>query len=226
LLKDIDIAKPSQCLYGLREKNRLMIMEAIKAVIFDWGGVLIEDPGPPMMRHLADAIVVPEDKYIATQRQFISDFRTGRINEAEFWKRLCGELGIATPKDSLWAAAFEAAYRPKPEMFELARALKQSGLKIALLSNTELPAVEFFDRQEYDLFDVVVFSCVEGTKKPERQIYVITLGKLGCRPAEAVFIDDQPNCIEGAKAVGLTAILFESPSQVKKELAFFGIRVN
>ena len=206
-----------------KQKNDCVIMEAIKAVIFDWGGVLIEDPGPPMMRYLADATGVPLETFVETQRRFVADFRTGKISEATFWERLRAELGVAVPKNPLWGPAFEAAYHHKPEMFDLARRLGRDGLKIALLSNTETPAVGFFYKQGYDLFDALVFSCNEGAKKPERQIYEATLAKLKCKPAQAVLIDDHESCIEGARAVGLNTILFESPSQVAKELAVFGV---
>jgi putative hydrolase of the HAD superfamily len=206
------------------QKNDFVIMEAIKAVIFDWGGVLIEDPGPPMMRYLADAIGVPLETFVETHRRFVADYRTGRISEATFWERLCAEFGVPVPKKGLWGPAFEAAYQHKPEMFDLARRLANNGLKIALLSNTEMPAVEFFYKQGYDFFDALVFSCNEGTKKPERKIYEITLARLKCKPAQAVLIDDHESCIEGARAVGLNTILFESPSQVRDELNRLGVR--
>jgi hypothetical protein len=86
-------------------------MARIESVIFDWGGVLIEDPAPGMMRYLADALRVDEAEYVDAQRKFVADFRTGRICEDTFWQRVCGELDVPAPKtSSLWAAAF----REKP----------------------------------------------------------------------------------------------------------------
>ncbi len=202
-------------------------MAQIKAVIFDWGGVLIDDPGPPMISYITDVLGVQQQQYMEIQRPFVADFRTGKITEGVFWQRLCGALGVAGPReDSLWGTAFEKAYQPKADMVDLARGLRQAGLKIALLSNTELPAVDFFNRQRYDFLDVAVFSCLEGVKKPERQIYEATLKKVGCAAGHAVLIDDHESCVEGAKAVGLNAILFESIEQVKKELDRLGVKAN
>jgi epoxide hydrolase-like predicted phosphatase len=202
-------------------------METIRSVIFDWGGVLIEDPGPPMVRYCADAISVSKEEYIKVQREFVAEFRTGHIREETFWKRVCGELDVAVPKTgSLWAAAFRAVYQSKAGMLALARKLSEKGLKVALLSNTEMPAVEFFYKQGYGFFDVVVFSCVEGTKKPEREIYELTLNRLGCRAGQVVLIDDHEKCIEGAKGVGLNTILFEDTSQVRTELTRLGVKLD
>jgi epoxide hydrolase-like predicted phosphatase len=199
-------------------------MAMIKSVIFDWGGVLIDDPGPPMIRYIAEVLGVSEQQYLAKQVPFVGDFRTGKIAEEVFWERLCRELGVGVPnEESLWGSAFERVYRPKADMFALVRKLRDRGLKVALLSNTEMPAVDFFYEQGYDFFDVVVFSCVEGTKKPMREIYELTLEKVGCRADEAVFIDDRVRCIEGAQAVRLNTIPFEDADRVKAELERLGV---
>jgi len=199
-------------------------MAEIRWVIFDWGGVLVDDPGPPMARYCSEVLGVLESDYVAAVRRYAGDFRKGLIEEQTFWQQVCGFLGAAIPKDgSLWHAAFAAVYRPKAEMFALVRKLRGDGLETALLSNTEMPAVEYYRRQGYDLFDEVVFSCVERMKKPEQEIYELTLERLGCAGGEAVFIDDHELCAEAAKAVGLNAILFKSARQVKEELGVLGV---
>ena len=202
-------------------------MEKVRSVIFDWGGVLIEDPGPPMMRYCAGVLGVAEAGFAEAVRKFASDFRKGLVEERVFWERVCGELGAAVPKDgSLWGAAFRAVYQPMEQMWRLVENVRAGGIATALLSNTEAPAAEFFNEQGYNCFDAVVFSCMEGTKKPERQIYELTLERLGCQAGEAFFIDDHPLCVEGAAAVGLRAVLFENIGQVKAELARVGIRAD
>jgi putative hydrolase of the HAD superfamily len=69
------------------------------------------------------------------------------------------------------------------------------------------------------MFDVKVFSCVEGTAKPEREIYELTVQRLGTKAGRSVFIDDKPKYISGAQQVVLKTILFDSVGQVKSELA-------
>jgi len=199
-------------------------MAEIRWVIFDWGGVLVDDPGPPMARYCSEVLGVLESDYVEAVRRYAGDFRKGLIEEGTFWRQVCGFLGAAPPKDgSLWGTALAAVYRPKTEMFELVRKLRGSGFGTALLSNTEMPGVEYYRRQGYDLFDEVVFSCVERMKKPQREIYELTLERLGCAGGEAVFIDDHELCVEAAKAVGLNTIFFKSAGQVKEELGLFGV---
>ncbi|NQT02388.1 MAG: HAD family phosphatase [Planctomycetes bacterium] len=200
-------------------------MEAIKSVIFDWGGVLIEDPAPSLVKYCSEALAVSKEDYIRTHDKFSADFEKGLVSEDTFWERMCGELGVSTPKvSSLWADAFKAAYVPREEIFSLTAGLGKSGYKTALLSNTEEPAMQYFHQLSYDMFDVLVFSCAEGTSKPERRIYELTVQRLGVEAGQSVFIDDKPEYIRGAKQAGLNTILFESVSQVKNELAGLGVK--
>ena len=123
----------------------------------------------------------------------------------------------------IWKQAFISVYHPRKEMFELADLLKNNGCKIALLSNTELPVMDFFYEQRYNCFDVQVFSCKEGTVKPQREIFDITVKKLGCQLEQSVFIDDNPEFVKAAEKIGINAILFESACQIRKKLTQFGL---
>ncbi|MEJ2701880.1 MAG: HAD family phosphatase [Sedimentisphaerales bacterium] len=199
-------------------------MERIESVIFDWGGVLIDDPRPGLLRYCAEAFGVPEEQYTPVHDSCLDEFHKGLIDEATFWEQVARKLGEPTPKaPSLWFDAFRSAYVPKSEMFSLASSLHRKRYKTALLSNTELPATNFFHELGYDMFDVLVFSCEEGLMKPQRRLYEITLERLGSQAEQAVFIDDRPDYLQGAKDVGLHTVLFESATQVKEELTRLGV---
>ena len=202
-------------------------MDTIRAIIFDWGGVLIENPGPGLMKYCAETFEVSTEEYTKAHDKFATDFQKGQVSEPKFWELVCGELNISVPeKSSLWSEAFKSVCVPRAEMFELCRSLQRSGYKTAVLSNTELPAVKYFRQQEYDMFDVTVFSCEEGTAKPEHMVYELTLQRLCAKPSEAVFFDDKPECIAGAEKAGLHAFLFENISRAKDELTRLCVKVK
>jgi epoxide hydrolase-like predicted phosphatase len=202
-------------------------METIKSVIFDWGGVLIDNPAPGLMQHCAKALKVSKEDYIKAHGRFEADFQKGLIREDAFWEQVCSKLNVPKPDTpSLWAEAFEAAYVPRKKMFSMTAWLQGKGYRTAVLSNTEVPAMQHFYRQRYDMFDVAVFSCHEGVKKPDRGIYEITLQKLGCGPEKAIFIDDKQEYIDGAKEVGINTVLFQDINQVKDELNQLGVKIT
>jgi FMN phosphatase YigB (HAD superfamily) len=196
----------------------------IEAVLFDWGGVLIDNPAPGLMDYCARALGVPVVDYTRVHNTHGKAFQKGLIAEEVFWQRVCSDLNRPLPRPaSLWGEAFRAVYRPREEVFALARRLREKGGKTSLLSNTEVPAMQFFLELGYAMFDVLTFSCAEGAAKPEREIYEVAARKLRMAPVQCVLIDDRLDFIEGARNAGMQGIVYESLPQVERELAELGI---
>jgi HAD superfamily hydrolase (TIGR01509 family) len=148
------------------------------------------------------------------------------ISEQSLWENISSELKIHTPvTSSLWESAFKNVYKEKKEVFQFVSLLKQNGYLIGFLSNTEYPAMRFFEKQRYDMFDVAIFSCVEGTRKPEKEIYHILLTKLHVEPQETVFVDDRSDFIRGAEQVGIHGILFHDLDQLRSDLSSLSVKV-
>ncbi len=202
-------------------------MAKIKAVIFDWGGVLIDDPALGLMQYCADKLSVSEKDYIKAHKKFAQDFQKGLISEENFWPKVCKDLDKPIPKvKSLWGDAFRSVYSPRADVFAMVWSLHNNGYRTAILSNTETPAMQFFHELQYDMFDVLVFSCAEGTIKPEKKIYEIAIERLGITPKQAVFIDDNSEFIKGAEQIGLNTILFDNIQQVKTRLAMLSVSIK
>jgi epoxide hydrolase-like predicted phosphatase len=206
---------------------RLPGMKKIKSVIFDWGGVLIENPAPGLIQYCAQVLKVSQEDFAKVHHKFSVEFQKNLIPEETFWNRICRQLKVPKPGvRSLWSEAFKAAYIPRAGMFNLVASLQKSGYKTAVLSNTEIPAMQYFYQLQYDMFDVLVFSCAEGAIKPERKIFDLTIQKLDCLPEQSVFIDDNPEFINGAKNAGLNTILYKSTGLIREKLAEFGIKLT
>jgi len=196
----------------------------IEAVLFDWGGVLIENPAPGLMDYCAKALGVPVEDYVRVHNAHGEAFQKGSIPEEVFWQRVCGDLDRPLPQQSsLWGDAFRAVYRPREEVFNLARRLRRTGCRTSLLSNTEAPAMEFFFELGYDMFDALTFSCAEGVFKPQREVYEVAAKSLGVAPAQCVLLDDRLDFVEGARNAGMKGIVYESLAQAERELARLGV---
>ena len=197
----------------------------MKAIIFDWGGVLCDDPALGLISYFTEALAVTPEALVTAYRPFAAEYQKGLISEDELWEGMSAALGVERPHNSsLWGEALRAIYVPKEEMFALAAAVKEKGYTVGLLSNAEMAAMHFFYEQGYGaLFDAAVFSCAEGTRKPEQRIYEIALERLDVKPHEAVFIDDRTDFIAGAKKLGIHTIRFENPKQVRRDLITLSI---
>ena len=201
-------------------------MYEIKAVIFDWGGVLIDDPMPFMMKFCASELNLSEKKLIQVYQEYANDFQTNRISEESLWKEISARLGIHQISiDLLWMNAFKLAYKPKKEMFTLLSLLKSNEYKTGLLSNTEKKVMDYFYTLDYHFIDIAVFSCGEKIMKPDLKIYKIILRRMNVMPEETIFIDDKIDNIKGAKISGMKPILFENPLQVRQELIHLGVKL-
>jgi FMN phosphatase YigB (HAD superfamily) len=194
-------------------------MTKIDTVLFDWGGVLIADPAPGLMAYCAQALGVSVPDYMQAHQMHSDPFQTGHIAEDHFWQQMCVTLNCdSPPTESLWGEAFRAVYTPRKDMFDLAANLKQLGIKTAVLSNTESPAVAYFREKSYTVFDHAIFSCTEGCQKPDPEIYAIAVARCKTTPQQSLLIDDRRDFIQGARNAGLQTVLFDHPEAVFSQL--------
>lgn len=92
--------------------------------------------------------------------------------------------------------------------------------RIGLLSNVGRGFIDdLFTQSELDeLFETVVLSNEVGLAKPSPDIFRLTAERLGLSTDECVMIDDSINNIDGAKAVGMQGIVYQSLRQMTAEL--------
>jgi epoxide hydrolase-like predicted phosphatase len=198
----------------------------IKAVIFDWGGVLIDNPVEEMITFAARTLSVGPDRLRPPYFRYKLLLQDGRISEEMFWDNICGELGVVNPRrPSLLDQSFRAAYREREDVFALVSTLHHRGYKTALLSNTEAPSVTFFHEKKYPMFDEAVFSCMEGVSKPDLRIYGTVLDRLGAQPRTALLVDDSLENVRGAEQTGMVALLFKNTSQLRRELLALSMEI-
>lgn len=205
-------------------------MANIKAVIFDFGGVIIT-PITRQIGMIADDLgcSASELHHILMGPQFESGDHP--------WHQLeRGEIEMHQLQDMLvpYAAAEGIDFRGDevekllaPGMYEInfyvlehIEDLRARGYKTALLSNS---IKEFRPKLETDvpphLFDAYIDSSHVGMRKPEAEIFHHTLEALAVTdPQEAVFLDDFQGNLAGAKAVGLRIIHVRDPRAALEEL--------
>lgn len=199
----------------------------IRAVIFDWGGVLINDPLPELIRSCSEKLGVSKEAFNAAQAKFLPEFQVAKVSEAEFWEKITTELGVTPPTPpTLWGDVFKLIYSPRPEVFAWVTQLQHAGIATAVLSNTEAPNATFFQEQTYDMFDVRVFSCLEGTRKPESRIYEIALGQVKTKPEETIYLDDVAEYATAAEKLGIHGHQAQSAEEIRKMLRSYNLPIT
>jgi 2-haloacid dehalogenase len=110
---------------------------------------------------------------------------------------------------------------------ELVQALKTAGYTVALLSNISTEKYEVLRRKYrfFDYFDSQLISAEVKLLKPDPRIYTLLLEQINRAAEDCIFIDDSAINVVGADRVGMTAIQFQSPHQLKTELQQYGLLV-
>ena len=203
----------------------------IKAVISDFGGVLTT----PLMNSFAAfqdrTGISPEALGQAMQAVADRDgdhplyaLETGRMTEADFLARIGAalepELGHRPEMHSFSEIYFEAL-EPNEPMIELMREIRHRGHRMAMLTNN-VREWEHLWRSMLpvdEIFELVVDSGFVGMRKPEPEIYELTLARMsGINAEDCLFVDDLVVNVEAARAIGMTAVRFESNEQAISEI--------
>ena len=197
----------------------------VRTVVFDLGGVLIDwDP-----RYLYRKIFDDEDRV----EWFLSTVCTPDWNEQQDAGRPFAE-GIAERTEAYpdYQDEIEAYFARWTEMLggpidgtvDLLETLDAQEIPLYALTNWS--AETFRHTAAYDFMDRfrgIIVSGREGVKKPDPQIFRLLVARFGLTPAETLFIDDSPRNVAGARAAGLQAVGFDSPDQLRADLAERGL---
>lgn len=103
---------------------------------------------------------------------------------------------------------------------EIMKRLKKAGYLLYGLSNWSAETFPIA-REKYDFFhllDDIVISGEVGMIKPDPEIFEHLLERINTTAQECLFIDDAPANIEQAHKMGFATIHFQSPEQLEEEL--------
>ena len=205
-------------------------------LIVDFGGVLttpLQDSfvafAEVMGIDLQDLVRVALKAYTDEEDPLVVAFETGKLGEAEFSiafaQRLAQETGVDVDPERLVQRLF-GAMRLEEGMFDAVAAIKRSGRRTALLSNSW--GVSSYPRERLaEIMDVVVISGEIGMRKPDREIFDHTVAELDLEAVRCVFVDDHPGHLKAAQDTGMKTVLHRSPAQTIDELEqLFGVKVT
>ncbi|MDX6643100.1 MAG: putative hydrolase of the superfamily [Solirubrobacteraceae bacterium] len=200
-------------------------MSDIRAVISDFGGVLTspllhsfaayQDSSGISVEALGNAMVRIAE---ADGAHPLFELETGRLSEAEFLARMGRELSADLGREIElhgFAEAYFGQLDPNEDLLEYMRSLRHRGFRMAVLTNNVREWQPLW-RPVFpidEIFELVVDSGFVGMRKPDREIYELTLERLGLRAEECLFVDDTDVNVDAARELGMTAVHFRSSEQ-------------
>jgi putative hydrolase of the HAD superfamily len=203
----------------------------IKAVLWDFGGVLTTSPFEAFRRFEIEN-GLPEN--------FIRTINATNPNDNAWAKLERSEIDVAT-FDTLFEEEARAAGHPvpgthvlellsgdlRPEMVEALRLCKPRFRTGCLTNNillSELSEVRGTDKRTLAfqevmaLFDIILESSKVGVRKPDPKFYSMACDIMGIAPAEAVYLDDLGINLKPARTLGMRTIKVLDPGDAIAEL--------
>ena len=192
----------------------------IRAVFFDFGGVLVRTEFQAPRQHLAGRLGMEYEDLvrIVFESETARQATVGAIDEQAHWAATLKTLKLPPDGREALTAEFFGGDVVDRDLIAYLRGLRPQ-VRVGLISNAWSGLRGYITTQGFaDAFDHMVISAEVGLAKPGAEIFHLALEKLGVRPAEAVFLDDFIANVEGARAVGMQAIHFQQPEKALDEL--------
>ncbi len=209
-----------------------MTDDKIRAVIFDYGGVLMRSADPTPRRELEQQFgMQPGDVYkVVFGNPLLDEALLGHVSTTSFWADVGRQLELNDSELVEFRRVFWSGDRLDEELVALIHDLRDAGYRTAMLSNAPADLCQIVEQLmgitgAFDGFDTIVISGCERLMKPDPVIFELTLERMGVSAEEAIVVDDSRANVAAAQQVGLHAIRFRGLSPLRKQLRDLGIPV-
>jgi putative hydrolase of the HAD superfamily len=203
----------------------------IRAVLFDFGGVILSSPIDAFRAYEQDARLpagfLQRLNMLDPDGNAWACMERGEIDEETFHARFEAEGRAQGHTFDSRAVLATISGQLRPEMVAVVRNLRERYRVACLTNNMPLrygPAMSSTAdaareiAQVMALFEHVVESCKIGTRKPEPRFYARACEIVGVAPEHCVFLDDLGINLKPARALGMTTIKVQHPAQAIAEL--------
>lgn len=190
-------------------------------IVFDIGGVLLTwSPEQHVRNTLDSALNADYFAGVLFRSPEWSELDRGGYTAKELHARYLAKYPEIAEEINLLFENWFDILNPIDENIELVSELKSEGYRLYILSNFVREAFEAMRRRYsfFDLFDGFVVSCYVHSIKPEKEMFLYLLDSCDLDARECLFIDDEKENVEAAKEVGIEAIGYLTPKQLRLEL--------
>jgi putative hydrolase of the HAD superfamily len=203
----------------------------IKAVILDYGQVLVRCPTVPEFGRMAQMFNVSFESFSKLWEDSRNVYDRGDVTAEEYWLQLAAQTNTTLTTrqiETLREVEVEIWAHADQDMIDWLSRLREAGIKTGLLSNMPLDLRKYVlaNLRWMDNFDFKTFSAEVRLIKPDPAIFEHTLHGLGVVATEAVFVDDRAANIDAALGLGIHGIQFHSVAQLGNELKELGLPVR
>jgi HAD superfamily hydrolase (TIGR01509 family) len=193
-------------------------------IVFDLGGVLVEWDGIEPLKKLSDGRLTRDmARRFWLESPWAKKFETGRCTPREFAVGVIEELNLLLSPDEFIRQFISWDRGMLPGALDLLERLRSIFLLVCLSNNKELHWPPLRDKVGLDRkFDYCFISHEMGLMKPDEKAFLHVIKKVGRRPEEFLFFDDNQECIETAFKLGMSAFCVQGVTGIESVLQKIG----
>lgn len=208
---------------GDPEKRGDGMLNMLKAVLFDFGGVIAEEGFWEGIQTIGKEHGLDPDAFFQMVDALIykTGYLTGKADEAEFWNEVRKNTGIRRTDAELRTEILKR-FVLRPEMIASVDLLRSTGLILAMLSDQTNWLEEIdLDTGLFRHFDRVFNSYRTHKSKRDASVFGDVCTELGLKAEETLFIDDNIDHIKRAREQGMKTIHFANIEDYRMKIGPF-----
>ncbi len=182
----------------------------IKAVIFDLNGIFIKSP--KLSSRFEKDFGISHEVFLPKLSWIMDQVRKPNAQKAfNYWEPVLRSWGLKMSEEEFWEYWFNAE-KPDEEVIELAGKLRNSGIKVIILSNNFNERSEYYNHYPWlhSSVDRVYFSWQTGFIKPDPKAWELVLKDNSLLPEEVLYCDDQDKNVAVAEGLGIKSYLYDN----------------
>ncbi len=204
-------------------------------VLFDYGNVICEPQPERDVARLAEVAGCTVADLRTPYWVYRRDYDRAALDATGYWQQVAADLGrcftgpqiaeLSTLDAGSWLHLRPASVDLVADLAAASAGVRGGGWDLAVLSNapedtaqavSALPVAAYFQH--------LIFSCDLKLAKPDPECFRAALAVLRAEPADVIFLDDRPDNVAGAAALGIRSARFTDARTARADLARYGVR--
>jgi putative hydrolase of the HAD superfamily len=203
-------------------------------VLFDYGNVICEPQPAGDVARLAEVAGCAVADLLVPYWAYRLDYDRAALDVTGYWQQVAADLGgsftdaqiaeLSKLDAGSWLHQRPASVDLVAELAAARAGGRGGGWRLALLSNAPEDTAQAVSGLPVAAhFEHLIFSCYLKLAKPDPECFRAALAVLRAEPAEVIFLDDRPDNVAAAAALGIRSAQFTSADAARADLARYGV---
>ena len=194
----------------------------IRALIFDYGGVISKPQNIDHFQEILQILGIEENRFMEVYYTQRKNYDNGQLSGQEYWLEILQYFGFE-PNGSMVEDLIRTDVKSWTEinrpMIGFIKESRGKVEKLAIISNMMRDTLSYMKRhfEWLEIFDDKIYSCEIGINKPDIRIFELCLNSLDIPPQACLFVDDSQKNVLGALESGMNVIRYKSFTQFSEE---------